>query len=86
MSSEHPIPHPRKYEYFVDGVKYETDQAALTGLQIKSRIANFNPQYLLYLEEPGDQPDRLISDTDTVDFAGRHSPAKFYTTPPATFG
>jgi hypothetical protein len=84
--SNGPAEHPRKFEYFVDGTKYETEQSALTGLQIKSRIPNFNPQYLLFLEEPGDKPDRLINDGDTVDFATHHGVAKFYTTPPATFG
>jgi hypothetical protein len=74
-----------EYAYFVDGVKYETQHAVLTGAQIKAAIPNFDPSYALYLEEPGDHPDRLIKDDDSVSLS-KEEPRRFYLVPPATFG
>jgi hypothetical protein len=76
-----------KYHYFVDAQKYDTDKASLTGAEIKARIPNFNPAFQLYLENPGDAPDTLVSDSEPIslDPAG-HGIRKFYTVPPATFG
>jgi hypothetical protein len=75
--------HPKKYHFFVDGKKYETDQSSLTGADIKN-VASVNPAYQLFLEEKGDAPDRPISDLEAVILAEktRH----FYAVPPATFG
>jgi hypothetical protein len=73
----------KKYEYFVDAKKYETDQTAMTGAQIKASAA-VNPAYQLFLEEEGDTPDKPIADSEVVEMANhiRH----FYAVPPATFG
>jgi hypothetical protein len=63
--------HPKKeYHYFVDGKEYKTEDAGLTGAQIKAR---------------GGQPDKVIGDNDSVDL-NVHPPCHFYTVPPATFG
>jgi len=79
-------PQP-KYHYFVDTTKYETDEASLTGAQIKAKIVNFNPAYQLYLENPGDAPDTLVSDSEPISIDPQgHGVRKFYTVPPATFG
>ena len=75
-------PHP-KYHFFVDAKRYETDETALTGAQIKA-IAAVDPTYQLFLEEKGDQPDRAISDGEAVNM--QHEPKHFYAVPPATFG
>ena len=74
----------RKYHFFVDGVKYETPLSTITGAEIKALIPNFNPQYALYLEGHGGEPDKLITDTDSV--ALETGPKKFHTVPPASFG
>ena len=74
-----------EYRYFVDGMKYETPHSVLTGAQIKAAIPNFDPSYALYLEEPGDRPDRLIKDDDSVTLS-EGEPRRFYLVPPATFG
>jgi hypothetical protein len=76
-----------KFHFFVDTIKYDTEKANLTGAEIKSFVADFNPAYQLYLESPGNEPDRAISDNETIplDPAG-HGVRKFYTVPPATFG
>jgi hypothetical protein len=50
-----------KYFYFVDGVRYETDQEVLTGAQIKARIPNFENALVLMLEGTGKEPDTIRS-------------------------
>lgn len=79
--SEHD-PHKRNH-FFVDGKKYETDQTALTGAQIK-QVAGVDPAYQLFLEEKGNAPDRAISDGESVSV--EKEPRHFYAVPPATFG
>lgn len=74
---------PPKYHFFVDGKKYDTDSTALTGLEIKT-IANVAANYQLYLEDQGDDPDRAISDGESLEMAP--PPKHFYAVPPATFG
>jgi len=76
-----------KFHYFVDGAKYDTDEDSLTGAQIKARLPNFNPAYQLYMENPGDAPDTLVSDSEAISLDPKgHGVRKFYTVPPATFG
>jgi len=77
-----------KFIFFVDDLKLETTHETLTGAQIKALIPNFNPAYSLFLEEPGDQPDRLITDTESVSLSteGKGGHKHFTLMPPATFG
>ena len=37
----------KEFFYFVDNVKYETDQSTITGAQIKARIPNFDPTQIV---------------------------------------
>ena len=78
---------PKQYHFFVDAQRFETDRNALTGAEIKALVPGLNPTFQLYLEEPGDAPDRPISDSETITLepAG-HGVRKFYSVPPATFG
>lgn len=71
------------YHFFVDGKRYTTDQATLTGLQIKT-LASVPANYQLFLEEEGDTPDLAISDGDGV--LMNHKEKHFFAVPPATFG
>ena len=73
----------KKYEYFVDAKKYETDQTAMTGARIKVSAA-VNPAYQLFLEEEGETPDKPIADSEVIELA--HRIKHFYAVPPATFG
>lgn len=73
----------KPYHFFVDAKRYETDHQYRSGAQIKQE-ANSPPEYQLFLEEEGDNPDKPISDGDTVDLAGKIK--HFYAVPPATFG
>ena len=75
-----------KYSYFVDGVKYETDQATVTGALIMAKIANYDPSYSLILEGEGGGPDALVTEDTSESLAGEHAPRRFYTVPPAAFG
>lgn len=75
----------RRNHFFVDAKRYETDQTALTGAEIKA-IAGVTATYQLFLEEVGDQPDRAISDGESVNLEDEHKPKHFYAVPPATFG
>lgn len=81
----HPHPHPHKHHFFLDSVRYETEEASLTGAAIKAFNPNIPATYQLFLEEEGDTPDRAISDGEGVPLSDgkvRH----FYAVPPATFG
>lgn len=75
---------PQKYQYFVDDEKFETDESATTGAQIKARLPNFDPAYQLVQEGRGQEPDKVIGDTDTVDLSP--PPPRLYTVPPAMAG
>ena len=74
---------PPRYHFFVDNKKYETDEASLKGLEIKT-IAGVPADYQLFEEVHGNDPDRLISDGEGVDL--KNPPKHFYAVPPATFG
>jgi hypothetical protein len=78
--------HEDKFFYFVDGVKYETDQETVTGALIKAKIPNFDATYALFLESVGGEPDQLISDDSPVSLKKEHGPRRFYTVPPAVAG
>lgn len=78
--------HPervKQYHFFVDGNRYDTEQASVSGGDIK-RIASVNPDYQLFLEEEGNAPDRQISDSEGIDLT--RGAKHFYAVPPATFG
>jgi hypothetical protein len=75
--------HKKKYHFFVDAKRYETDDESLTGAAIK-KIAGIEATYQLFEEEEGDTPDKPISDPESVNLGGRIK--HFYAVPPATFG
>ncbi len=84
---EHFIAMRRKeeYIYFVDGERFESEQAYTTGAIIKSKLPEAKRGYALYLEGHGSEPDVLINDDTSVDLKGKE-PKRFYTVPPASFG
>jgi hypothetical protein len=76
-----------QYHFFVDAKKYETDKANLTGAEIKAMVVGFDPTYQLLLEQPGNEPDTVVSDGETIPLdPAKHGIRKFYSVPPATFG
>ena len=86
MESSSAAEHP-KFFYFVDNIKYESTSSSITGAEIKSRIPNFDPQYSLFVEGHGNEPDQLVNDNQSFSLEVPHGgPRRFYTAPPATFG
>lgn len=76
-------PKPEKNHFFVDNKKFETDRTSMKGAEIKA-LATVAGNYQLFLEEPGNAPDRVISDGEDLMLDG--PPKHFYSVPPATFG
>lgn len=75
------------YKFFVGTEKYETDQAQLTGAQIKAHVADVSPGTKLSLEGHGNDPDRIILDDELVSLDERQGgPRRFTLVPPADFG
>lgn len=76
---------PKTYHFFVNGVTYETDQAKLTGLQIKARVPNWDANHDLVLEGHGDAADQVIAD-ETVVRLDVTPARRFSSVPKANFG
>lgn len=73
------------YHFFVNGQRYETEEAKLTGLQIKARVANWDASHDLVLEGHGDDPDRVIADDEEVMLDVKPA-RRFSSVPKANFG
>lgn len=71
-----------KHVFFVDGKRLETEKASLTGAEIKA-LGGVTPIYQLMLEEPGDDPDRVVTDSTLVSLK---EGMQFYAAPPAMWG
>lgn len=80
------VPPERVYEFFVDTKPYSTELPRLTGLQIKAKVPDWDPTHDLVLEGAGTEADRLIADSDEVDFARARHPLCFSSAPKANFG
>lgn len=74
---------PHTNHFFVDNKQYETDKTSLNGGEIKA-IASVPSNYQLFLEAHGHDPDRMISDGESLTIGT--PPLHFYVVPPATFG
>lgn len=77
---------PKKYIFFVNGEKYETDQSELTAAQIKARVPNVEPGDKLSLEGHGDEPDEILQDDQVVSLEKEKGPRRFTIVPSASFG
>jgi hypothetical protein len=66
----------------IDEQQHKVTVNGMTGAQLKA-LAGKDQTYQLFLEEHGNDPDRLIGDSDSISLKnGMH----FYTVPPATLG
>lgn len=79
-------PEKEKYFYFVDGVKYDSDVPEMTAADIKARLPNAEPGDKLSVDGQGDDPDRLLNDTDVVDLRKDKGPVRLTLVPSASFG
>jgi hypothetical protein len=71
-----------KFSIHIDGKQYSVEQSSMTGSDIKN-VAGKDPQFQVFLEGNGKDPDRHIGDAEAIEIkSGLH----FYTVPPATFG
>lgn len=78
---------PTSFAFFFNGQKYETDQASLTGLQIKAKIVGWDQTHDLVLEGHGYDPDEIISDDQAVLIDTKQGgPPRFSSAPKANFG
>lgn len=67
----------KKYVIHVDRKKYEVHYSPQTGAEIR-QLAGLGSDVELYLEQQGDEDDRLIADGDSIDLKnGMH----FFSTP-----
>ena len=74
--------NPKEVVIHIDHVQHKVSVTGMTGAQLKA-LAGKDASYQLFLEEQGNDPDRLISDTQSITLKnGMH----FYTVPPATLG
>ena len=74
----------KRYIYYVDGLKYKTEQKLVTGLFIISMLHDFEHGYSLFEEKGINDVDVFVSDTTTVSLDDEIK--RFYTVPPATWG
>lgn len=74
-----------EYIYFVDGVKYESNEQHTTGAIIKSKLPEAKRGYALFEEGHGHEPDKQILDSTSVTLE-KGKPKRFFTVPPATAG
>lgn len=71
-----------KFAIHIDGAEYHVEKSSITGAELKA-LAGKDQAYQVFLEGHGQDPDRMIGDTEGVSIKnGQH----FYTVPPATFG
>ncbi len=66
----------------VDGQLFKVDKGTMSGAEIKA-LAGKDASYQLFQELPGNEPDKLIPDNESVSM---RNGLQFYTVPPATFG
>lgn len=71
--------------YFLDGKKVETSNSSVAGASIRAQLPPEKAGYAIYLEGHGNDPDKLVSDTDffALDKTGK---LRFYSVPAADFG
>lgn len=74
------------FTFFVGNRKYETDQASLTGLQIKARVEDWDQSHDLVLEGRGNDPDQIVNDETIIPLAKDRGPLRFSSAPKANFG
>lgn len=75
-----------KWFFFVDNHKIETDQPALTGVQIKAKVPGWPAGYGLMLEGHGQDPDAIVADEQLVSLGKDPGPLHFTSVPPASYG
>jgi hypothetical protein len=73
----------RRYSILLNGQRLDAPGPMITVIQLRL-LARIPAGHGIIVEGAGDQPDRLLSDTDTIDLSGS-SPSVF-SKPPTAFG
>jgi hypothetical protein len=73
----------RRYSILINGRRLDAPGPTITVIQLRL-FARIPAGHGIIVEGAGDQPDRLLSDTDTIDLSGS-SPSVF-SKPPTAFG
>jgi len=73
----------RRYYILLNGQRLEVPSPTLTVIQLRL-LARIPAGHGIIVEGAGDQPDRLVSDTDTIDLSG--SCPSVFSKPPTAFG
>lgn len=76
----------KKYFYFVDGTKYDSNEPSMRAGDIRARVPNAEPSDKLSIDGHGDDPDRLLNDEDIVEFEKDKGPVRLTLVPSASFG
>ena len=75
-------PDDKQHTFFINDHRYQVDEAALTGAQLKV-LDGIPAGNSLFLEQPGPDPDRRIDDAESIPL---RSGLRFYDLPPIQRG
>ncbi len=73
---------PKKFTVFINDVRYQLEQASITGAELK-QLGTIAAGNRLFLEDPGPGADQPIADVEVVQL---RSGMKFYDLPPGVVG
>jgi hypothetical protein len=74
--------HPKKYQLFVDGDKYEWEKSTILGAELRE-LAGIPDSAEIFMKVPGN-PDAEITNGTVVDLETHHGPVKFSTQSPGS--
>ena len=74
--------HPKEFELFVDGDKYEWPKPTITGAELRT-LAAIPDSVEIFQHVPG-KPDVQIQNSTVVDLAKHHGPVRFSTQSPGS--
>jgi Multiubiquitin len=72
-----------RFVIVLNGKEFSVSEPVVEGLQVRV-LGGLDPQHELILECMGDEPDRVIRDTDQIDL--RQGPVRLFAKPPTSFG
>lgn len=81
-----PDDQPKKFAYFVDGERFETDVPVVSGAFLRAKLPTAKRDFGLYVEGAGGSPDQWVDQATKVSLEGESGPRRFFTAPQAMFG
>lgn len=77
------MPKSGRFLIVLNGQEFAVAQPVVEGLQVRV-LGKLDDQYELILEGSGEQPDKLIKDTDRIDLT--QGPVRLFAKPQTAFG